>query len=227
MAKHKVKRYGGKNESLTSSDEIKYESEPAKERVGRGFGADDAKPSADEAEFMATQETDNPVTSSNEKTINYKSDKPKVVTKEELAKSGLTLREYMNKQQGLKSRGESASTTTKASTPSMASTSAKTNTASTPTAPIDETKLSLAERAALTRNRARSGTTTDTRPVNQRMREALGLKKGGVTAKYMSFTKTGKPDGMKPVTKMASGGATASRRADGIAQRGKTRGKMC
>ena len=44
-------------------------------------------------------------------------------------------------------------------------------------------------------------------------------------AKYMSFTKTGKPDGMKPVTKMASGGS-ASSRADGIAQRGKTKGKQ-
>jgi hypothetical protein len=49
--------------------------------------------------------------------------------------------------------------------------------------------------------------------------------KGGVTKKYMSFTKTGKPDGMKSVKKMASGGFTKS--ADGIAQRGKTRGKMC
>jgi len=29
------------------------------------------------------------------------------------------------------------------------------------------------------------------------------------------------------MAKMASGGVTASRRADGIAQRGKTRGKMC
>ena len=39
-----------------------------------------------------------------------------------------------------------------------------------------------------------------------------------------------KGDGMKrggSVKKMASGGMTASRRADGIAQRGKTRGKMC
>jgi len=39
-----------------------------------------------------------------------------------------------------------------------------------------------------------------------------------------------KGDGMKrggKVVKMASGGMTASRRADGIAQRGKTRGKMC
>jgi hypothetical protein len=33
--------------------------------------------------------------------------------------------------------------------------------------------------------------------------------------------------GSAPRKKMASGGMTASRRADGIAQRGKTRGKMC
>jgi len=56
------------------------------------------------------------------------------------------------------------------------------------------------------------------------------FKKGGAvkdtSAKYMSFSKTGKPAGMKKVTKMASGG-TASSRGDGIAQRGKTRGKMC
>ena len=44
------------------------------------------------------------------------------------------------------------------------------------------------------------------------------------TAKYMSFTDKGKPNGMKPV-KMASGGS-ASSRADGIAQRGKTRGTI-
>jgi hypothetical protein len=140
-------------------------------------------------------------TVSSEKTINYGGNKPKVVTKEELEKSGLTLREYMNKQQGLKARGESASTTTKASAPSTptAPTSKET---STSTAPIDETKLSLAERAALTRNKARSGTTTDTRPVNQRIREALGFKKGGMTK------------------------SSASSRADGCCVKGKTRGKM-
>jgi hypothetical protein len=49
--------------------------------------------------------------------------------------------------------------------------------------------------------------------------------KGGMTAKYMSFSKTGKPAGMKKVTKMASGG-TASSRADGCCTKGKTRGKM-
>ena len=54
-----------------------------------------------------------------------------------------------------------------------------------------------------------------------------GKAKGGKikAAKYMSFTKTGKPDGMKSVKKMSSGGFTKA--ADGIAQRGKTRGKMC
>ena len=46
-------------------------------------------------------------------------------------------------------------------------------------------------------------------------------------AEYMRFSETGKPVGMTPVQAEASkGGATASKRADGIAQRGKTRGKM-
>lgn len=55
---------------------------------------------------------------------------------------------------------------------------------------------------------------------------ASAMKKGGLTAKFMSFSKKGKPAGMKPVTKMSSGGS-ASSRADGIATKGKTRGKMC
>ena len=50
--------------------------------------------------------------------------------------------------------------------------------------------------------------------------------KGGMTAKFMSFSKKGKPAGMKSVTKMASGGMTASSRADGCCSKGKTRGKM-
>jgi hypothetical protein len=40
--------------------------------------------------------------------------KPKVVTKEELAKSGLSLRDYMNKQQGLTRRGETTLAPSKA-----------------------------------------------------------------------------------------------------------------
>jgi predicted dienelactone hydrolase len=48
------------------------------------------------------------------------------------------------------------------------------------TAPVDVTKLSLSERAKLSRERARSdGTKTDSRSVNERMRDSLGMKKGG------------------------------------------------
>ena len=53
-------------------------------------------------------------------------------------------------------------------------------------------------------------------------KQMMGMKKGGTAAKFMSFSSTGKPAGMK---KMAAGGS-ASSRADGIAQRGKTKGKL-
>ena len=81
-------------------------------------------------------------------------------------------------------------------------------------ASVDETKLSLSDRMKLSRERSKAGSgPTDTRSVNQRMRETFGLKKGG------------------KVKRMASGGMTsnvssASKRADGIATKGKTRGKM-
>ena len=65
----------------------------------------------------------------------------------------------------------------------------------------DVTKMSVAERARMSRERARSGSgPTDRRSVSERIRSAVGMKNGGMTA---------------------------SKRADGIAQRGKTRGKMC
>ena len=78
-------------------------------------------------------------------------------------------------------------------------------------APVDETKLSLSDRMKLSRDRAKAGSKTDTRSVSQLLRSAFGMKKGGATKK------------------MASGGSTssASSRADGIAQRGKTKGRMC
>jgi len=59
------------------------------------------------------------------------------------------------------------------------------------------------------------------------MGNPTGMKKGGKVAesKYMSFTDSGKPAGMKPV-KMASGGGVFRSSANGIAQRGKTKGKM-
>ena len=64
----------------------------------------------------------------------------------------------------------------------------------------DETKMSLSDRIKMSRERARTSSTgTDTRSVGQRLRAAFGMKNGG----------------------------SASSRADGVASRGKTRGRMC
>lgn len=72
--------------------------------------------------------------------------------------------------------------------------------------------MSVNERIKKSLASAREGSgPTDSRSVNQRIKEALGMKKGGA------------------VKKMASGGSvnSASKRGDGIAQRGKTKGRMC
>ena len=64
----------------------------------------------------------------------------------------------------------------------------------------DKTKMSVSERAKANRESARSGSgSTDKRSVNERIRSAMGMKNGG----------------------------SASSRADGIATKGKTRGKIC
>jgi hypothetical protein len=69
-------------------------------------------------------------------------------------------------------------------------------------AETDETKMSLAERAKMSRERARAGSgSTDTRSVSDRIRSAIGMKSGGSVG-------------------------SASRRADGCATKGKTKGTM-
>ena len=69
--------------------------------------------------------------------------------------------------------------------------------------PVDETKLSLSERMKLSRARSKAGSgPTDKRSVNERVRSMFGMKSGGSVS-------------------------SASRRADGIATKGKTRGRMC
>jgi hypothetical protein len=72
----------------------------------------------------------------------------------------------------------------------------------------DDTTKSLSERMKASRERSRtSNTGTDTRSVSERIKGALGFSKGGATKKY------------------AAGGSvgSASRRADGIATKGKTK----
>jgi len=84
--------------------------------------------------------------------------------------------------------------------------------------PADVTKMSVADRAKRSREMARAGSgATDTRSVGERLRSALaGKDRGGNTVDF-----AGSGMGMK------SGGSvsSASRRADGIATKGKTRGK--
>ena len=98
-----------------------------------------------------------------------KPSKPAIVTKEELAKSGMSLRDYMNKQQGLTRRKE------KNPTPKL----------------IDPSNI-------------RSGVRFDDEGLinPKNIRSGTGMKSGGSVN-------------------------SASRRADGIATKGKTRGKMC
>lgn len=84
--------------------------------------------------------------------------------------------------------------------------------------PADVSKMSLADRAKRSREMARSGSgSTDTRSVGERLRSAFAGKNRGGNS--VDFGGTGL--GMK------SGGSvsSASRRADGIATKGKTRGK--
>jgi hypothetical protein len=69
--------------------------------------------------------------------------------------------------------------------------------------PADKTKMSVSERAKASRERARAGSgTTDRRSVSERLRSAMGMKSGGSVG-------------------------SASRRADGIATKGKTNCKIC
>jgi hypothetical protein len=134
--------------------------------------------------------------------------KTPMVTKEQLAASGLSLRDYLNKQQGLTRRDGAAPAS-----------------ARMPTRPGQEAPISSNEG----RNKPRtpnSGTV---------MEQGRGVDMYGSTLSdiknMFKGTRRGGSEYAKggAVKKMASGGSvsSASKRADGIAMRGKTKGKMC
>lgn len=131
--------------------------------------------------------------------------KSKMVTKEELAKSGLSLRDYLNKQQGLTRRGSSAPDTGD-ETSRLASRYAK-------PALRQETMRERAESYNAKRwAQQAEDAAKDTTPRGQD-RILTGIKKKADENKFMGST------GLKKGGKVSS----ASRRADGIAIRGKTR----
>lgn len=156
----KVKRYA--NEGYVTSEDSNY---------GMKEAYDDAQAESRGENILKSMR--------DEETATVSRAKPKMVTKEELAKSGLSLRDYMNQQQGLSRRSESKVTDTG-----------------------DEAARLAARKPSL-----KYQSLQDRETENQAKRRAAGRSFYG--------TKT-----------MASGG-TASSRADGIAQKGKTRGKMC
>jgi hypothetical protein len=124
--------------------------------------------------------------------------KTPMVTKEQLAASGLSLRDYLNKQQGLTRRGES-------STP-----------ARMPTRPGQEAPTYSNEGKNKPRTRGQ-GTV---------MEQGRGADiYGGSINDFRDMFKGTRRGGGD----YAKGGSvsSASKRADGIAQRGKTKGKMC
>ena len=146
--------------------------------------------------------------------------KTPIVTKEQLG--DMELRDYLNKQRGLTRRGES-SKPTPAGNPKLNS--------------LRETKprnFDPAERSS----EIVSDRMQDT--LDKQLNSYKAEKKAAATANSQAIidrmSKRTKPymkdeagNDMKrggAVKKMASGGLTASRRGDGIAQRGKTRGKM-
>jgi len=143
--------------------------------------------------------------------------KPKIVTKEELAKSGLSLRDYMNKQQGLTRRGEAT----------LAPSKAKLDAPNASSPPSSATPMStdLSQQSKL-----KYQSLQDRENENAAKRKESGV---GMYGTQNSAKDTRTPKRARNLTDMlglssqyASGGSVSSR-ADGIAQRGKTRGKIC
>jgi hypothetical protein len=144
--------------------------------------------------------------------------KSKMVTKEELAKSGLSLRDYMNKQQGL-TRRDGAKPSATRSKLSGGSAGAKGPTAAELDSYKSMPKRLLAPESApvkkMTAPKRGAASVEDTTP------------RRGITRINPDDLK-GSMKGMGGASGFAKGGsASAARRGDGIASKGKTRGRMC
>lgn len=133
--------------------------------------------------------------------------KNKVVTKEELEKSGMSLRDYLNAKQGLTRRKEKDSTP-KLIDPSNIKSDRRFD---------DEGLIDPSNIKSGRRDFEESQKTTASKSPKGQDRILKGITKNAGENKFMGSVK------------MASGGSvsSASRRADGIATKGKTRGKIC
>jgi hypothetical protein len=177
------------------------------------------------AGFNTSKNPGAPTAASNDKTDDERartnpvvSSKSKIITKEELAKSGMSLRDYMNEKQGLTRRKDKVN-------PTLGE--AKDKNAQDAADAIDPGDARTKE-IGKTRGGPSydsSGKPSNAGPDVEYKPQSLN-KRTGATAKMMSDfnNQANKRTGRG----YASGGSiSASSRGDGIAQRGKTRGKMC
>lgn len=157
------------------------------------------------------------------------SKKAPIVTKEELAKSGLSLRDYMNKQLGLKRRDgsapESYDTLKEAPKSSPKATTVEKTVVKTE-APSSTPRVGRASVPMATPPEMKGGTAAGQAAANakrEKQREGM-FDNNPLAAIFKSIRKRG-----EETQGYAKGGSvsSASKRADGIAQRGKTRGKIC
>lgn len=165
--------------------------------------------------------------------------KQRIVTKEELAKSGLSLRDFLNKERGLTRRGEPAKAF--AAEPVKAPPTPETVTEKTTTTSVSTPKTSAGSYRNL------SGQVVPKKSDAERSAEMAARRETAMSAvrgigDIISKAKQNY-ESTRPVSRdvekqrkqamergnLAKGGkvSSASSRADGIAQRGKTRGKMC
>jgi hypothetical protein len=164
----------------------------------------------------------------------------RIVSKKELEDSGLSLRDFLNKERGLTRKAPEGTKFGVNVARPTADARAAMNAQDNADRGLDENGRSLQEQAYAGRNQYRvSGKEmvdkqdeatrrdktmaayTPRRDANAKAREMLSSGMGDEAGNAMK--RGGK------VKKMASGGSvsSASKRADGIASRGKTRGKMC
>ena len=115
-----------------------------------------------------------------------------IVTKEELERSGMSLRDFLNKERGLTRRGESKISTKPELGPEMGE------------------KMTPAESKAAASNFGYP-------KGSQRLNSEENKETSDMTYRH----------GGKVNSKKMANGGSASSRADGIAIKGKTRGKMC
>ena len=154
--------------------------------------------------------------------------KSRVVTKEELEASGLSLRDFLNKERGLTRRGESAPAKTEAMP------------AKPPASPKEPKPMQVQESSAPPgyyrdfSGKMQRKTATERPDLGAMIGSGVSKVGKALASAYQKpekyMTKEEKESKMRAGSSTYKTGgsvSSASKRADGIAQRGKTRGKMC